>query len=131
MKTITLLVLPLILFLSFASSAGVSVESKNYRAPIGEWVIEEEQSGSTVRVRMTITNDHRFSGVSFVDEVLSWTYSGVWKMSGDEFTYIYKESSIPLPENFEDTDIIISVDDFSFKSQSKMKGSIFTYIRVR
>ena len=101
-------------------------------APIGEWVYEGKwPTGEVVEARMTVTADGRFFGVRSIDGNLEWTYSGVWRIVGNEFTYVYKDSENRLPDNYEDTDIILLVNDFSAKLQGKSTGVIVTYMRVR
>jgi len=131
MKTITLLVLPVILLLSFASSAGISAESRKYSAPIGEWVIEKKQiSGNIIEVRLSVSDDRKFSGTMYVNGVVGWKFSGAWVLQGNKFTYIYKESTIEMAENYQDTDIIISVDNLSYKFQSEKTGEVDVFMRV-
>lgn len=101
-------------------------------APIGMWEIEKKNpSGEIVRIEMEIAPDNRFSGVMLVDGVTTWTYGGTWSLDNDEFTYIYTESSKPLPANSDDTDIIISISENEYTFKSKLSGEVNTYHRMK
>ncbi len=99
--------------------------------PIGRWVIEKPHpSGAMITVQMQIGEDHHFSGSMLVNGAVNWTFAGDWEMSGNEITYTYRESSKPLPENYKDTDVIISIDETSYSYTSKLSGETNTYTRV-
>jgi len=132
MKPIALITLFISILFSVSAWAGSNTMETPATAPIGEWVYEGKwPTGEVVEARMTVTVDGRFFGVRFINGQLEWTYSGVWRIAGNEFTYVYKESENLLPDNYEDTDIILSVNDFRAKFQGKSTGDIITYIRVR
>lgn len=124
---LTYLVVIVVLFSNAACREGDSSG-----APIGMWEIEKKQpSGEIVRIEMEIKPDNRFSGVMFVDGVTNWTYGGTWSLDNDELTYNYTESSKPLPENSDDTDIIISVSEDEYTFKSKLSGEVNTYNRMK
>ncbi len=131
MKTITLLVLPVILLLSFASSAGVNAEGEKFSAPIGEWVNEVIQSdGDLINTRLTITPDHKFTGVKYINGKHNWSYGGTWSMSGREFTWVYEQSSIPSLVGYVDVDVVLQVDKLVLKMRA-VNDEVYTFIRVR
>ena len=131
MKTITLIALSIAILFSVSAWAGSNAQ-KTTKAPVGEWVYESTRStGDVVTARMTVTADGKFSGIRTLNGRLEWTYSGVWRIAGNEFTYVFQESENQLPANFEDTDIILSITEFSAKFQAKSTGEIITFMRVR
>ena len=126
MKSTTLFLTAFFLFANIT----YSVAETNI-APIGEWAIEKKHSsGATIRVEMSITENNIFSGVMLVNGVTNWTYGGIWELNNNEFIYTYKESSKPLPENYQDTDVIISVTKEKYVSKSKLSGEINTYHKI-
>jgi hypothetical protein len=127
-------ILPLMILVSmlFLTPLATYAEENIVKAPIGEWVIEKKHSsGAVIKVKMNIEDSHKFSGVMLINENVNWTYSGIWELSGNEFTYTYQKSSKQLPENYSDTDIILSVDHTSYKYKSKLSGETGTYTRTK
>ena len=130
MKIIYSMKLFLVIFLLTSISA--YSEETSSRAPIGDWVTEKpHSSGAIITVQMKIEENHKFSGSALVNGTVNWTFSGDWEVSGNELTYTYRESSKPLPANYKDTDIIISVNDSSYHYKSKLSGEINTYTRIK
>ncbi|MGB5340082.1 MAG: hypothetical protein WBO06_13425 [Gammaproteobacteria bacterium] len=130
MKLRNLLPYLVVVFVLFGNTA--CREDEIASAPIGKWQIEEKQaSGELVRVEMEIKPENKFSGVMFVNGVPAWTYSGIWKLKNDELTYIYTESSKPLPDNSDDTDIVLSISENEYTFKSKLTGEMSTYRRMK
>lgn len=120
----------IVIFGLFSNAVYCDVQSSS--APIGRWEIEKKHSsGATIKIEMEITVDNKFSGVMFINGVANWAYGGTWSLSNNEFTYIYTESSKPLPEDYHDTDIIISISEKEYTYKSKLSGEVNTYHRMK
>ena len=100
--------------------------------PVGAWTTEKPHpSGVVVQVNMHINEDHTFEGVALMDEVVIWEYAGTWEMSGNKFTATYLESSLDLPENYQDEDFVISVDANEYVARSQASGETHTFTRIK
>lgn len=130
MKILTSLRLLLVVFM--LTSASVYSGDAPSIAPIGDWEVEKlHASGAIIKVQMKIEEGGLFSGFLLVNGDVNWEFSGDWKMSGDELTYTYTKSSKPLPKNYKDTDVILSISELSFDYESKLTGEKNTYTRVK
>jgi len=130
MKIRNLLTYFLVIFSLFSNTACREGEPGN--APIGKWEIEKKApTGEIIRIEMDIKPDNMFSGVMLVDGVSTWTYGGTWSLNNNEFTYVYTESSKPLPDNSDDTDIILSISEDEYTYKSKLTGEVNTYHRMK
>lgn len=126
-KKLIISIITALLFISISVFAQVN----KVKAPIGNWAIEKTHpTGAIIKVQMEIRDDNTFNGVVLVNDAVNWSYGGIWKLNGNEFTYIYKESSKPIPENYEDVDVVLSVDGNNYTYKSKLSGEVRTYKRA-
>ena len=131
MRTITLLAFLITLFFSTAASSGTSSTLTPNGSPIGEWVIESTQlNGDEIKVRTTIASNFKFRGIKYINGKHNWSYAGTWSMSGQELTYVYRQSSIPSLVGLVDVDVVLQVDEFVFKVRAA-NGEVYTYIRLQ
>lgn len=130
MKLRNLLTYFVVIFGLFSNTAYCAAES--IRAPIGKWeTAVKDSSGAIIKVEMEIKADHTFHGLAYKDGIPYWTYGGRWSLDNNEFTSIYTESSQPLPENYRDTDILISVGENEYTYKSTINSKVNTYHRMK
>jgi hypothetical protein len=121
------LILLVVLFAQFASAARIS-----YKNLVGTWTLQRLlPSGELMAVRLEITPDHTFSGTITTNGAVTWTYSGTFTLKGNQLTWTYVESTKPLPPNFQDTDLILSVkaDSFSYSSTSSSETGVYDRVK--
>jgi hypothetical protein len=114
-------------------SASAQTGEVNAFSLVGKWSVSANTSdGATMTTELTLTPDMKFSGVSGVAGRPFWTFSGTWKVEGDEVVWRYENSSRPLPESAKvDADRIVSVDGTSLVLISKLNGKRYAYSRVK
>ena len=121
-----------VVFIALIVSLPITAQDLLIKAPIGKWYIETmHPSGAKFQVEMEIKDDKTFNGILSINEVKSWVYSGTWELNGNEFTYIYLESSKELPAGYKDVDYILKVDDKQYHYKSKLTGEENIYLRVK
>jgi hypothetical protein len=100
---------------------------------VGKWSVSANTSdGATMTTELTLTPDMKFSGLSGVAGRPFWTFSGTWRVEGDEVLWRYENSSRPLPESAKvDADRIVSVDAATLVLISKLNGKRYAYSRVK
>ena len=98
---------------------------------IGNWRAEKTfKSGVNLVTELEVTSVHEFKGKGYIDDILIWTHEGTWKLNGNDIIWIYTKSNIELPDNFQDTDTIISVDKDKYTSKSHMSGNLTIHYRM-
>jgi hypothetical protein len=117
----------LIVFTNAALSAEIT-----YSGLVGKWRAEKPHpSGAIVAVELEITSDNTFRGIAFVNGVPNWTYNGTLQLRGNELTWSYLKSSRPMPPNYQDVDLILSIEDQKYTYRSKLSGEISSYDRIK
>lgn len=119
----------LIVFTNAALSAEIT-----YSGLVGKWQAEKPYpSGAIVTVELEITSDNTFRGIAFVNGVPNsiWTYNGTLQLKGNELTWSYLKSSRPMPLNYQDVDLILSIEDQKYTYKSKLSGEIGSYDRIK
>jgi hypothetical protein len=116
-----------------APCASAQTGDVNAFSLVGKWSVSANTSdGATMTTELTLTPDMKFSGVSGVGGRPFWTFSGTWKVEGDEVVWRYENSSRPLPESAKvDADRIVSVDGATLVLISKLNGKRYAYSRVK
>lgn len=118
----------LVLFAPFTYASKATIERL-----VGEWKLEKPDPSGVILigVHLEITSDHKFKATSFANGTPVSTYVGTFELKGSEVTWTYLHSGGALPPNFQDTDIILTINKKRFIYKSKSSTETGIYYRVK
>jgi hypothetical protein len=117
----------LLLFTNLTFSSEIT-----YERLVGTWKKESTfASGAKMVFQYEMKADHTFSGTASKNGAVIWTFDGKCELKGNELIWTYLHSSEAMPQDYHDTDLILSIEDNSYSYKSMLSGNTGIYERVK
>lgn len=119
-----------IIFAIFAPNL-VYAEDVSFESLLGKWRTNKtHSSGALITVEVELKPNKEFYATAYINGVASGRFNGVFALKGNELIWTYLDSSIPIPVNYKDTDVILSIEKDKYTYRSTLTGETGWYERI-